>query len=195
MANTSLYPINKTAKTHELCLQQRIQNVKSIFPEVNSVLETCAGISSVKIAKAYKEAGYQIATNDIDPRYKKHEPNMVVGDALALDFSSYDLVVFAPPLSKGCSGRREDSLSIYEVTPSYESFLDRAFRFKNLKGVGLVLPGKTFSTALDAAQFYQLIRSIYFGFASFYPSAIYYQRELKVKGCTKYVDLYLRFYP
>ena len=195
MANTSLYPVNKTAKTHELCLQQRIQNVKSIFPEVNFVLETCAGISSVKIAKAYKEAGYQISTNDIDSRYKKHEPNMIVGNALTLDFSSYDLVVFAPPLSKGCSGRREDSLSIYEITPSYESFLDRAFHFKNLKGVGLVLPGKTFSSASDTAQFYQLIRSIYFGFASFYPSATYHQRELKVKGCTKYVDLYLRFYP
>lgn len=191
--NTSRYAVTSTATTNQDCIDQRIQNIKRAFPSSLKIIETCAGISSVFLKESYREAGFHITTNDIDPRYQRYEKDMVIGDVLSLDFSSYDVVVFAPPLSRGCSGNREDSLMIEEVRPSYREFLANTIFLENLQGICLVLPGRTFSTARDKEQFYSLVSCIYNLFSSHQPNGQAFEKKLVVKRCTKYVDLYLRF--
>lgn len=101
-----------------------------------------------------------------------------IGDALSIDVSGYDTLVFAPPLSQGCSGRREDSLSLDRVTPSYEDFLEA---YKNFKGIKvLVLPGRTLSLREDRDKLHKLLSGIE-----------HYDVVPLRKRIVKYVDIYI----
>lgn len=122
------------------------------------MLELCVGPSLEILEKAYEPFGISVTGNDIDPRWKSYYPkgNWILGDATKVDCSGFDAAVFAPPLSKGCSGKREDSLSIDQVIPSYHDFLDSALP----RVCVLTLPGRTLSLKEDRSQLHKLVRHL-----------------------------------
>jgi hypothetical protein len=184
--NLSGFSDSKTARTSEVCAQQRAQNLRSCG--TRSVLELCTGPSLRGLENAYREVGIRCFGNDIDPRWKTAYPHgeWVLGDALTVKIpEDVDTVMFAPPLSHACSGKREDSLSIFEVRPSYTEFILRELP-ENIHVVGLCLPGRSFSTREDRTDFFYLLSEIRKipGYSSLYWSPL-------SNGCTKYVDVYV----
>jgi hypothetical protein len=147
-----------TAKTCADCAHQRAENLAILGAK--SVLELCVGPSLIMLEKAYAVHGIKVTGNDIDPRWQKFHPrgNWLIGDALQLQFDPFDAVVFAPPLSAGCTGKREDALMINEVFPKYTSFLNSLNGFKGL--AVMVLPGRSLSTSRDRSQFYELMSKL-----------------------------------
>lgn len=176
MPNISKFGDTQTAHTNVACARQRAENLAILG--VERVLELCVGPSLRDLEAAYKEFGIECAGNDIDPRWVDFYPQgkWMIGDARAIDTSGFDAVVFAPPLSKDCSGRREDSLSLDQVTPSYYDFLDMKVRVSVY-----VLPGRTLSVKRDREQLYRFLSHL--------------QGKVDVvplrKKVTKYVDIYL----
>lgn len=158
MANISKYSDLQTANTNLACAIQRAENLFILGSK--KVLELCVGPSLQRLEAEYKKFGISCSSNDIDPRWKDFYPQgkWHIGDALSLDVSEYDTLVFAPPLSQGCSGRREDSLSLDRVTPSYEDFLEAYKDFKGTKV--LVLPGRTLSLRDDRNKLHKLLSGI-----------------------------------
>lgn len=176
MLNLSKFSDKETASTCEVCCLQRAENLSLLG--IKTVLELCVGPSLKYLENAYKKFNITVTGNDIDSRWLKLYPSgkWIIGDAIKINTHKFDAVVVAPPLSKGCSGKRIDSLSIDQVIPSYNEF----FHLKN-KVVVFVLPGKTLSIKDDRDQLYKLISKLN-GKISIVP--------LK-NGTTKYVDLYL----
>lgn len=157
MYNLSIVSNEQTAKTNIECAEQRADYL-SILGAIN-VLELCVGPSLKTLETAYNRRGLTVTGNDIDKRWKHNynKGRWLVGDALTLNYSVYDAVVFAPPLSSGCSGTRKDSLSINNVSPSYYSFLDK-LTIDNYSGIFvMVLPGRSLSTRFDREQYFQLL--------------------------------------
>ena len=176
MFNLSKFSDNETARTCEPCSYQRAENLSLLG--VKSVLELCVGPSLRQLERAYGEFNITVTGNDIDSRWKDYHPTgkWIIGDATSIQTSSFDAVVVAPPLSRNCSGRREDSLSLDQVNPRYEQFLN----LKN-KIIVFVLPGRTLSLKEDKKQLYKFLSKLN-GKVSVLP--------LKDK-VTKYVDVYL----
>lgn len=182
--NISEYEDNKTAKTRIACANQRAENL-AVFG-VNSVIELCVGPSLRQLEDAYRKVGIsKVAGNDIDPRWQEFYPKgtWFIGDATILDTKAYDAVVFAPPLSKGCSGTRDDSLSVDEVFPAYRSMLTNP-----AKVLTFVLPGRTLSVRDDREQLHGLISEIH----RCRPDSTVEVVPLKDERgrVTKYVDIY-----
>ena len=175
MLNLSKFTNNETARTCEPCSYQRAENLSLLG--VKSVLELCVGPSLKQLEMAYREFNITVTGNDIDPRWKDYYPGgkWIVGDATEVKTAGFDAVVVAPPLSKNCSGRREDSLSLEQVFPRYDQFIN----LKN-KVVVFVLPGRTLSLKEDKKQLYGFLSKLN-GKISVIP--------LKDK-VTKYVDVY-----
>lgn len=157
MYNLSTVSNEDTASTNQECAEQRAQHLSILG--CHNVLELCVGPSLKVLETAYKLNGMVVTGNDIDLRWKNNynKGNWLVGDALALDYSGFNAVVFAPPLSKNCVGTREASLSLSEVTPSYYSFLDKLTNDNYLGIFVLVLPARSLSTSFDREQYYQLM--------------------------------------
>lgn len=178
--NTSLVADHLTAKTNKDVAKQRAENLFVLGAK--NVLELCVGPSLRELESAYKLFNIKVTGNDIDPRWKRFYPkgNWIIGDALNIDYKDFDAIVFAPPLSRGCSGKREDSLRISQVNPSYKDFLLVSSSFVGLKV--LVLPGRSLATRQDRKDFYNLV----FQFSNFEIV------EMKSKNITKYFDLYLK---
>jgi hypothetical protein len=134
---------------------QRAENLAVLG--VRRVLELCVGPSLRDLERAYAKFGIQTAGNDIDPRWQEYYPagEWLIGDATQLDIKGFDAVVVAPPLSKDCSGRREDALSLDQVTPSYYSFLDL-----KVPVTAYVLPGRTLSVKEDRKQLYRFLSKL-----------------------------------
>lgn len=156
MLNISKYDDNSTARTQKICAAQRAENLACLG--VNSVLELCVGPSLKILEQEYLKVGItKIVGNDIDPRWKNYYPrgNWIIGDATKIDTRGFDAVVFAPPLSRGCSGKREDSLNINNILPSYNYFLNLPNKI-----TVLVLPGRTLSIKQDRTELYQLLNKI-----------------------------------
>lgn len=155
--NLSTVDDDTTARTDPECAMQRAEHLASLG--VRTVLELCVGPSLRELEEAYKQHGIVVTGNDIDERWKHYYPkgSWVIGDALAVEWSTFDAVVFAPPLSRGCSGRREDALRISEVVPSYRSFVDRLSA--HILAV-LVLPARAKATREDRTELFQLVSSI-----------------------------------
>lgn len=156
--NISKYSDASTARTCLVCARQRAENL-AVFG-VKSVLELCVGPSLKTLEKVYNEVGIQVTGNDIDERWKKYYPEgrWLMGDARKLLFRHmypFDAIVVAPPLSKNCSGKREDSLSIDQVVPTYYDFLDLPAAV-----IAFVLPGRTLSIKEDRAQLHKLIAAV-----------------------------------
>jgi len=178
--NTSTYTLEKTAYTIDNIAEQRARNIKKIFNPRN-VIELCCGKSLNILKKHYQKQGIKIYGNDIDEKYLEINPELVIGDCLKIKHNKFEVCVFAPPLSKGCSGKREDALSIEEVEPSYYDFINL-----NLDKFLLVLAGKTFSIRKDRNQYYKLLN--YLDSKGYIVEII----PLKYKKINKYIDLYVR---
>lgn len=115
-------------------------------------IELCVGPSLTILKEEAHRRGLECLGNDVDPRWA---PDLL-GDCLRVDWAA-DAVVYAPPLSKGCSGTREDSLGIDDVEPGYDSFLAEWDRRKRPDLAVLVLPARSLSTRRDRAAFWRLV--------------------------------------
>lgn len=180
MTNISLYSDSCTANTRLKCAMQRAENLAILLPKGAKVLEMCVGPSLHRLENEYRKYGITCVGNDIDPRWQQYYPSgkWMIGDALNLNVSGFDAIVFAPPLSVGCSGRREDSLSLEKVNPSYRRFLEAYREFSGIKT--MVLPGRTLSVKHDRRELYKLLNEI----------NDYEVVPLKDK-VVKYVDIYI----
>lgn len=152
MYNLSRFDQKATAHTSSVCAQQRAQNLFCLGSK--RILELCVGPSLKALEEAYRPLGMEVWGNDIDPQWQHYYPQgkWIIGDAQKVDTNKFDTIVVAPPLSKGCSGKREDSLSIDQVIPSYYSFLNT-----KAKILVFVLPGRSRASKLDKKEFYRLL--------------------------------------
>lgn len=178
MHNTSTVSLDTTARAHLKAAQQRADNLAILGAK--SVLELCVGPSLRTLEGCYQQHGISVTGNDIDSRWLKYYPqgSWLLGDARSLDTSGYDAVVIAPPLSKGCTGRRTDALSLFDVQPRYDEFLHKTSNI-----VVFVLPGKTLTC--DVADLHKFVGMLY----AADPTRVVEVVPLVVK-CTKYVDVY-----
>jgi hypothetical protein len=181
MINVSSSSDESTARTNIECCEQRAQNL-SIFG-IKAVLELCVGPSLKYLEQAYNKYNIKVTGNDIDYRWKKYYPGgkWIVGDALTVDLAPFDAVVFAPPLGAGCSGRRDDALSIDAVRPSYNFFNSRLVDFFGV--AVMVLPARCVATRQDRTQLHKLLNSL----------TDYEVVRLTAgkRNITKYVDIYI----
>jgi hypothetical protein len=150
--NISQYSDEKTARTCELCAYQRAENLSILGAK--SVLELMVGPSLKTLERYYNQFNISVIGNDIDPRWQRYYPNgqWIIGDATKINSNNFDAVVIAPPLSKNCSGKRDDALSIDDVVPSYYNFLNLKSQIKVF-----VLPAKTLSIRKDRNQSYKFL--------------------------------------
>lgn len=179
--NVSEFSDSETASTQFSCALARAENLACLG--VKTVLELCVGPSLKKLEEAYRRYGIDVVGNDIDPRWRDYysKGKWLVGDAIRIareQERKFDAIVVAPPLSRGCSGTREDSLSLEEVTPGYDNFL-------NLKSkiTVYVLPGRTLSLKNDRIQLFKFLKKIE-GKIELIPL-----KDSKGK-VTKYLDIY-----
>jgi hypothetical protein len=184
MLNISVATDNDTARTRVIVGQRRAENLAVLG--IDTVVELCVGPSLKTLQEAYSYHGIKVIGNDIEERWQKYYPegDWIIGDALSIPLAEFDAAVFAPPLSRNCTGFREDSLSVDEVFPSYRQFLSRV----DLPRVTvLVLPGRSLSTKNDRMQFHSLI--------SFITSCGFNCEVVPMKDernrISKYVDIYI----
>jgi hypothetical protein len=182
--NISLYSPDRTARTCTDCALQRAENLSILGSK--RVLELCIGPSLQCLQKTYKKFNIDVCGNDIDPRWKKfYKPgNWLIGDALTIPYVSFDTVVFAPPLSHGCSGRREDALMIDDVSPKYQDFLAKIEKEAYKGRYVLVLPARCLVTKEDKNQLYSLLSKIKTTNKEVVPLTA------GTRGIRKYVDIY-----
>jgi hypothetical protein len=156
--NVSVVSDVETASTCEECAEQRAMHLAVLG--CKSVLELCVGPSLHIFERAYSKHSISVTGNDIDRRWKSFYPKgrWLIGDCLDLKLSGFDAIVFAPPLSRGCTGTREDSLMVDEVRPRYRDFLVSSSDFVGVRV--LVLPGRAFATHQDRSQTHSLLASL-----------------------------------
>mgnify|MGYP001586547743 CR=1 FL=1 len=186
MPNLSIFPVNETATTSSCIAHQRAENMFS-FGRKN-VIELCVGPSLKCLQKSYENFDIKVTGNDIEKRYEKSfsEGKWIIGDCFSFSFEKYDGIVFAPPLSRNCSGKREDSLCIDQVNPSYNKFLEKIKKDAKDKTYVLVLPGRSLSLKEDRKQFHKLLDNVLR--RGYNLETV----EMKCnKGITKYIDLYI----
>jgi hypothetical protein len=182
MLNISLVENEKTASTRPSCADQRSDYLSVLGAK--KVLELCVGPSLRSLEMSYSRNNIAVIGNDIEKRWQTFysKGKWVIGDALQVSYDGFDAVVFAPPLSRGCTGRREDSLSVSEVFPKYTSFLER---LSEISIAVLVLPGRSFATRYDRAESYSLLSKI----NKTYDVVPLYDEKGKV---VKYYDVYIK---
>lgn len=178
--NLSKTTDDRTARTNIECAHQRAENLAILG--IKTVLELCAGPSLGVLEEAYGGFGITVAGNDIDPRWQEYYPDgdWIIGNCLDIPWDGFDAIVFAPPLSVGCSGERKDALQISQVTPSYKEFMLRPF-----DGVRcMVLPARSLSTYNDRNQFHRLL--------SYIDQAEVIPLTAGSRKIRKYIDVYYR---
>ncbi len=173
--NISQFSNEQTATTSYICALQRAENLAILG--CRNVLELCVGPSLKTFENAYNQFNIDVSGNDIDWRWKNYYPagKWIIDDARKIKTDMFDAIIFAPPLSKGCSGTREDALSLEEVFPSYYDFLNMKCKISVY-----VLPGKTLSLKEDRKQLHKFLSK--FNNYEIFP--------IKNK-ITKYVDVYV----
>ena len=151
--NLSVLGDDATARTDPEAAAQRAENLAVLG--ARSVLELCCGPSLRTLERSYAAVGIACHGNDIDRRWREYHPQgrWLMGDALTVDWGPFDAVVFAPPVTRGCTGRRVDALRIGEVLPRYVDFLDRPFRGIRV----MVLPARALATGSDRREMYELV--------------------------------------
>lgn len=159
VTNTSIVPLDSTAHTNLDSANQRARYIHKLGGK--KVIELCAGPSLKDLEQAYSQFDIECWGNDIEVKYQLHYPQgkWLIGSCFDQDLSSFDTIVFAPPLSTGCTGRREDSLSINQVTPSYYDFIDLVSKFNDKLKV-MVLPARSLSTRQDKSELYKLLSQL-----------------------------------
>lgn len=182
MVNLSACADAETARTNPECAAQRAEHLAVLG--VCSVLELCVGPSLRALEAAYAVHGIHVTGNDIDPRWRRYYPQgaWVLGDALSADLRPFDAVVFAPPVTCGCTGRRSDALSIDSVRPSYREFLRTLTDFTGT--AVLVLPARSWATSTDRREYYALLASIR---APYEVAPLFAER----RQIRKYIDVYV----
>lgn len=155
--NVSQVSDSETARTDPECAESRAEHLAMLG--VRSVLELCVGPSLRTAEQAYSRQGITVTGNDIDARWQRYYPDglWLIGDALQVGWSLFDAVVFAPPLSVDCTGKREDALSVNEVFPRYRDFLSRPFAGVRV----MVLPARAIATSADRREMHDLLSSVY----------------------------------
>ncbi len=153
--NISKYSNEQTASTSYICALQRAENLAILG--CKNVIELCVGPSLKTLEKAYNSFNINVVGNDIDIRWKNYYSHgkWIIGDARKINVSKFDAAIFAPPLSKSCSGTREDALSLEDVFPSYYDFLHLQSKISVF-----VLPGKTLSLKNDREQLYKFLSKL-----------------------------------
>lgn len=182
--NTSILTDNETARTDPECAIQRAENL-AVFG-VKSVLELCVGPSLRVLEAAYAQHGISATGNDIDRRWARYYPQgkWEIGDAFSIDPNPYDAVVFAPPVTKGCTGRRIDALRINEVNPSYNRFLFMMSLWGYSGTIVMVLPARSIATSEDRREFHDLVDPL----GVPYEVVPLHAERRKIR---KYVDIYI----
>lgn len=178
MLNISSYSDIKTARTCQVCARQRAENLSILGAK--TVLELCVGPSLSMLEKEYSRVGISVVGNDIDFRWKNHYPNgqWIIEDARKLveSHNNFDALVVAPPLSRGCSGKREDALLLEEVTPSYYDFINKRY------GITVyTISAKTYVLKQGREQLYKFLACL---------EGKVEVDCLRSKGTIKYVDVY-----
>lgn len=187
--NVSSVTSAATARTNKEAAFIRAENLAILG--ASNVLELCVGPSLETLEKAYSAYGIKVTGNDIETKWKDYYPkgNWLIGDALKQNYNQFDSVVFAPPLSRGCTGKREDSLSIDDVTPSYYKFLFEILIENYTGNIVLVLPARCMSTKRDKEQLYKLLSFIYNNNLT----CDVVQLKCGRRSIRKYVDMYLKY--
>jgi hypothetical protein len=184
--NTSIVDDNSTARTCFDAAMQRAENLAIIGAK--RVIELCVGPSLKQLAYCYSKFNIDVTGNDIEKRWADYYPQgkWVIGDCFGVSYQNFDTIVFAPPLSVGCTGTRENSLSIDKVYPKYNDFL------KHTSGLGknivLVLPARSLSNKYDRLQFYKLTNYI----STFNSNFDVVELKSGRRMITKYVDVYIK---
>lgn len=180
--NTSIVPDSRTARTNETSARQRAINLYTLGSK--RIIELCCGPSLKVLKKFYSDFEIECSGNDIEERWRDYYPegDWYISDYKKVPFEKFDTVVFAPPLTKGCTGKRVDSLPIGEVSPSYDEFLEVTKHFKGLRV--LVLPARSVATKYDRNQYYKLLSKL-----SNYE--VVYLTEGR-RNVRKYVDIYIK---
>lgn len=191
MTNLSVVSDAETARTRRRIARQRAENLACYG--VRRCLELCVGPSMKELHGAYWDMGIHPYGNDIDERWRTYFPHTTwrMGDCLSVSYTLMDAVVFAPPLSRGCTGARADALMIDEVQPRYTDFLDvwaarrltSTLKIHEPRLAVLVLPGRCLSTKEDRAQYFKLLTHC-LNYGTVEPIEM-------VDGCRKYVDVYI----
>lgn len=183
--NVSLVEDKVTAKTCVDAADQRAENLAILG--VKNVLELCVGPSLKTLEQSYLRHGISVSGNDIQSRWATYyrEGKWLLGDCFKIPYEPFDCVVFAPPLSRGCTGRRVDSLTIDRVVPRYKDFLSHIA--SQGKTFVLVLPARSWATRQDREQYFELmshIRSL-----GLSPDAVAITSGKR--KITKYIDVYV----
>lgn len=184
MNNLSKFEDEQTATTQSVIALQRAGNLAVLNKK--NVLELCVGPSLKVLQNAYSKFGISVTGNDIEQRWKKFYPEgkWLIGDCFDINWNPFDAIVFAPPLSKNCSGKREDALMIDEVTPSYYDFIKKLKTQSN--SAILVLPARSISTRYDRSQYYKLLSFLQTN--SYTINAVEMMDNKKIR---KYIDIYV----
>lgn len=156
--NTSRLSDSETARTDPDCARQRAENLAILGAK--SVLELCVGPSLRTLEAAYSHHDIQVTGNDIDVRWQRYYPQgkWVIADAFRVDPSPFDAVVFAPPVTRGCTGRRADALRIPDVEPGYDRFILHMMGFNGI--CVMVLPARAMATREDRREMHELLGRI-----------------------------------
>jgi hypothetical protein len=184
--NVSVVQDEVTARTCVDAANQRAENLAILG--VKNVLELCCGPSLRTLEQSYLRHGIHCSGNDIQGRWRSYYPNgkWLIGDCLKVPYEGFDCVVFAPPLSDGCTGRREDSLHIDEVFPRYTDFLSHV-QHEGIKTFVLVLPARSWATRQDREQYFHLLDDI--RKLGYNPDAV--AMTSGKRKITKYIDIYV----
>jgi len=156
MTNTSVVGDAQTAHTVQDVADARAHTLARLG--VKNIVELCVGPSLRVLEHAYRTHGIQCWGNDIDERWRAFYPGgrWIIGDCFTISWpEETDAVVFAPPLSRGCTGCRDDALMIDQVVPRYVDFI-RALAGKNVNFAVLVLPARSLATKQDRSQLAKL---------------------------------------
>jgi hypothetical protein len=149
MPNITTVELHKTANTCLGAAEIRAQLVAGLG--VKKALELCVGPSNQVMKDAYRRYGIDCIGNDIDSRWNPD----ILGDCLEIDYQGR-YVIFAPPLSRGCSGTREDSLSPMQVQPGFINFINTA-RARKLNRAMMVMPARSLSTRQDRTELHKIL--------------------------------------
>lgn len=185
--NLSLVSDHATAKTDHAVAHRRAARVAALG--CCSVLELCVGPSLRTLADAYQAMGVRCVGNDIDSRWAQYYPagEWRLGNCFTIAWTGIDCVVFAPPLSAGCTGRRADALQINQVQPAFTTFLHAFQQHSATRHAIMVLPARALATKTDRTQLHALIAAAYLVAST----VQYYETVAGRRNIRKYVEVSL----
>lgn len=187
--NISIVSDDVTASTRVECARQRARRLSSFG--VKRVIELCVGPGLKTLEDEYKVYGIECTGNDIDTRWLSYyrTGKWLFGDVLKLAgcgaLAKFDIAVFAPPLTEGCTGLRNDALRLFDVRPSYIEFVDQILSVplaSRPRMLTLVLHGRVWSSPTDRSDYHRLLSELWARGCAPNGTPLH-------DGCRKYVDV------